>query len=172
MKYNLLLMRLYDNGDDTLGIWYFKDIDGNIKYVFSIEDEFRTKKKYKETRIPAGQYKLFTRKDGRHYDKYSNHSNLALKELTRKYGILQLADVPNFTGILIHLGNDEKDTAGCLLPGSKAYNNSFGRGYIAESTDAYIKLASAIFKAMDDGADVYITIIDKDREIRKGMEDF
>ena len=106
------------------------------------------------------------RREGRVFNNYLIHRNLVIKKLTEKYGILELMDVPKFKYILIHIGNDEDDTAGCILPGNKASNNSQKRGFIYDSTEAYIKLASAVFTAFDKGDRCFITIYDYDRDIK------
>lgn len=53
-----------------------------------------------ETAIPVGEY-------------------IVRKTWSPKYGrdVMQLLDVPAFSGIRVHPGNDEADSAGCLLPG-------------------------------------------------------
>ena len=38
-------------------------------------------------------------------------------------GMLHVLDVPNFKYILIHCGNTDEDTAGCLLLGDTQENN-------------------------------------------------
>src|SRR4051812_40685321 len=88
-------------------------VDG--KFVcFGLEDEFRPTKVSKETRIPAGEYKIKLRTSGPHHEKYKKK----FPDFHR--GMLELRDVPNFNDILIHIGNTEKDTDGCLLVGSEA----------------------------------------------------
>jgi hypothetical protein len=163
--YNTLLIRMYDNQHDTLGMLYFKDMQQNVRYVFTLEDEFRTVKVNKETRIPAGKYELRTRKEGGFYERYYNHKNQAIQRLTRKYGVIHITNVPNFKYVLIHIGNDEEDTSGCVLIGNKADNNSNKEGWIAESTNAYIIFASMLFSAMEKGSKAFISIIDQDRNV-------
>ena len=164
-EYNTMLLRMYDNHHDTLGMWFFNDIQKNLRYVFTLEDEYRAVKVHGETRIPAGRYELRIRKVGRVYESYYNHKNEAVRALTRKYGTIQIMDVPKFQYVLAHIGNDEDDTDACVLMGNKADNNSNKEGFIAESTNAYIILASMIFAAIERGERAFITIIDQDRSI-------
>ena len=70
------------------------------------------KKVYGETAIPYGTYKVIL--------SYSPKFKRILPELL---------DVPCFTGIRIHRGNTEKDTAGCLLVGENKV-----RGKVLNST--------------------------------------
>jgi hypothetical protein len=164
---NNLLNRLYDNGRDTIGILYYLDSEEKLRYTFTLEDEYREIKIPGETRIPAGKYEIILRTEGRTYNKYCDHRNQKIRELTRKYGILQYKNIPGFKYILSHIGNDEDDTDGCILTGNKAHNNSRGRGYIEDSTEAYIYYVSAVYAGMDRGERCYITIMDVDREIRR-----
>ena len=163
--YNTLLLRLYDNHHDTLGMWYFKDLQDNLRYVFTLEDEYRTVKVHGETRIPAGKYELRIRKEGGFYNRYCNHNNAAVRALTRKYGVIELMNVPNFKYVLAHIGNDENDTDACILMGNKADNNSNKEGFIGNSTDSYIIFASMLFAAIERGRRAFISIIDQDRDI-------
>lgn len=86
-------------------------VDGTF-ICFGLEDEYREVKVPEETRIPAGVYKVLLRKEGRLHNKYRERFGSAFHE-----GMLWLQDVPNFDYILIHMGNTEKDTAGCLIVG-------------------------------------------------------
>ena len=49
-SYNLLLNRLYDNGSDTLGIMYYFDLHESLRYVFTLEDEYREVQRLKKER--------------------------------------------------------------------------------------------------------------------------
>jgi hypothetical protein len=64
-----------------------------------------------------------------------------------------LLDTPGYTGIRIHVGNSEKDSLGCLLPGRKKANNM-----VTESTAATNLLYSKIQTAKSRGEKVFITI--------------
>ena len=88
-------------------------VDGRF-VCFGLEDEFRETKIASETRIPAGTYDVRLRTEGGHHNKYSTRFNEIHK------GMLHIQDVPNFTFILIHCGNTDEDTDGCLLVGSQA----------------------------------------------------
>jgi hypothetical protein len=156
---------MYDNHHDTLGMLYFKDMQQNVRYVFTLEDEYRVVKVHGETRIPAGKYELRIRKEGGVYNSYYNHKNAAVRALTRKYGVIELMNVPNFKYVLAHIGNDEDDTDACVLMGNRADNNSNKEGWIAESTNAYVIFASMLFSAIERGSRAFISIIDQDRNV-------
>lgn len=76
-------------------------------FCSTIEDKYRDlskeKKVYGETCIPFGTYKVII-------------------NMSPKYGRLmpRLLDVPHFDGILIHSGNTEQDSAGCLIVGKRS----------------------------------------------------
>jgi hypothetical protein len=78
-----------------------------------LEDEYRAVKVIHETRIPAGKYKVTVRKEGGFHLKY-------VKRFPFHEGMLWVRDVPGFEYILIHCGNTDEDTSGCLLVGQAA----------------------------------------------------
>lgn len=145
------LGRYSSGNNDTLGLLF---IDCEF-ITYTLEDEFRTEKVYGETRIPSGTYEIVFRKEGGFHNRY-------LAKFGSKFhkGMLQLKDVPNFEYILIHIGNDDDDTAGCILVGDTANYNKKGSGFIGGSTSAYKRVYSIISSALESGEKVYITITD------------
>ena len=103
----ITVKRITSDSDSTVSII---DIDGHFQ-CFGLEDEYRVNKVVNETRIPAGTYKVGVRDVGGFHSRYKSRYQF-------HQGMLQVLDVPNFEYILIHTGNSEKDTAGCLLVGS------------------------------------------------------
>jgi hypothetical protein len=72
--------------------------------------------------------------------------------------MLHVLDVPNFEYILIHCGNTDEHTAGCLLVGDSQENNQITKdGFIGKSTQAYKRIYSDIANAIDCGEEVTIT---------------
>lgn len=127
----------------TLGMLYI----GNKRECYTLEDEYRKVKVKHHTRIPDGSYKVKLRTVGRFHQRY-------LKRFPKIHkGMLELQDVPNFKYILIHCGNDEGDTSGCILVGSNSVGNR-----ITGSTIAYKKLYYKVIKAIDAGEEVTINI--------------
>lgn len=146
----LEVKRVYDNGDATIGMLF---IDGKYECL-TLEDEYRTIKVYAETRIPAGTYNVGFRKEGGHHDSYQK------KYWHGHHGMLHIQDVPGFQYILIHIGNIEKDTAGCLLVG--AYPPKAGSDIlsIGGSRIAYENLYSKVANAILAGEQVTIKYTD------------
>ena len=145
----LKVYRYSSQSQTTLGAL---QIDGKFE-CYTLEDQHQDIKVKGETRIPAGTYNIGLRTvggfDARYKAKFSFHK-----------GMLQVLDVPNFEYILIHLGNDEDDTAGCLLVGNTANNNRLNKGFIGDSTNAYKSLYPKVLKALESGLDVTIQYID------------
>ena len=73
--------------------------------------------------------------------------------------MLMLNGVPNFTGILIHMGVNKENTEGCILVGSACYPEA---GILASSEDAYQRVYTPIAAELLAGHDVWITIHDGD----------
>ena len=124
---------------------------GNRFLGFIIEDGWREIKEYGETRIPPGVYEVIPRTIGKHYIKY--------KEQFGHDFSIELKDVPNFTNILIHIGNDIEDTLGCPLINYTAKyekEKDLYRGF--SSTAAYKDFYELVKKAFDENQKVFIHI--------------
>ena len=110
------------------------------KFVcFGLEDEFRFEKLIGETRIPAGTYRVGIRRHGGMNDRYKKRFGIFHR------GIIEILNVPGFTDILIHCGNYDKDTAGCLLVGTGAVTDE-NNMMITNSVVGYKKLYDMIFE--------------------------
>ena len=93
---NLEVRRVKKESDYTIGQLF---VNGEY-FCDTLEDEIRQVKVMHETAIPAGTYKV------------------TLERSPRFKRILPLLhNVPGFTGILIHSGNTDKHTSGCILVG-------------------------------------------------------
>ena len=152
----LEVLRFSSGEDSTSGLLF--DVTSERKFLaYTLEDEHRDTKVYSETRIPAGTYKIGFRKEGGFHAKYQKRFSSIHK------GMLQVNDVPGFDFILIHCGNTDEHTAGCLLVGDTQHNNMVEEdGFIGRSTAAYKRLYPKIAKALERGEDVTITYIDYD----------
>lgn len=125
-------------------------IDGKF-YGYVLEDENRAVKIKGETRIPSGTYKIGLRTVGKHHEQY-------LKDYPSIHiGMLELQNVPNFQFILIHKGNFETDTSGCLLCG-KEWMGSAGVLSVTKSKLAYDEIYPIISSAIKHKEDVTIEI--------------
>ena len=120
----LQLIRTYFGNSFTLGSIYIDN-----KWVcYTLEDKVREVegkpveewKEYGNTAIPKGTY-----------DVEITFSYRFQKELP------ELLDVPGFTGVRIHTGNDSDDTQGCILVGSYWDDKS---DWIGGSAIAFAKL--------------------------------
>lgn len=145
----LSLVRFSHGRDDTLGLLF---IDGEFE-CFTLEDEKRTQKVFGETRIPEGHYEIRLRKEGGFHWRY-------LQKFGSKFhrGMLHLQNIPNFKYVLIHIGNTDDDTAGCLLVGTSAVSNVYEKGRIGSSTLAYERFYPKVAAALESGEKVYIHI--------------
>lgn len=125
--------KMYINGKyfcDTL-----EDADRAIKQTDSIS-KIKSIKVSGQTAIPYGTYKVIV-----------NQSPKFKRLLPR------LLDVPGFEGILIHRGNSDKDTSGCVLVGE---NKIVGK--VINSTQYETKLVSILRNAQALKEEITITI--------------
>lgn len=67
-------------------------------------------------------------------------------------GMLWVRDVPGFEYILIHTGNTDEHTSGCLIVG----NSSDIKGFIGSSVNAYKRTYPSIAQALENGEEVTI----------------
>ena len=152
----LKVIRFSSQKDSTSGL-LFDVTDGTKFHCYTLEDERREEKVIAETRIPAGVYSILLRKEGGFHGRY-----------TKKYGamhkgMLHVQDVPNFKWILIHTGNTDEHTAGCLILGDSQENNLLMKdGFIGKSTQAYKRVYPPIAEALENGEEVTIEYIDLD----------
>ena len=152
----LEVLRFSSEKDSTNGL-LFDVTDGRKFLCYTLEDEYRDVKKYGETRVPAGTYKITLRKVGGFHSRY-----------TKKYGemhkgMLWVRDVPNFEYILIHTGNTDEHTAGCLLLGDTQQTNfEWSDGFVGRSAIAYKRVYRKIAAALVAGEEVTITYTDFD----------
>ena len=153
-----LLVIRFSNGLDSTNGLLFDDSDkmsGRKFLAYTLEDEKRNIKVAGETRIPEGTYKIKLRKEGGFHKKYSYRFANIHK------GMLHIVDVPGFEYILIHCGNTDEHTAGCLLLGNSQENNQIKKdGFIGGSANAYMTIYPLIASAIESGEDVCITYTD------------
>ena len=156
----LEVLRFSNSGDSTSGLLFLienhcNDIDGAWdarKFLaYTLEDEYRKNKVYGETRIPEGTYEINFRTTGGYHQRYKKRFP------DMHIGMLHVTDVPNFEYILIHCGNTDEHTAGCLLVGDSQENNQNKKdGFIGKSTQAYKRIYPRIAKAIENGECVTI----------------
>lgn len=157
----LQVVRFSSRKDSTNGLLF--DVTDGVRFLsYTLEDEHRDVKVAGETRVPAGTYQITLRTVGGFHARYLDRYQEFHK------GMLWVRDVPGFEYILIHAGNTDEHTAGCLLVGNTQKIN-FGKGntngYVGQSRKAYERIYGPIAKALEDGEEVTIEYIDADTPI-------
>ena len=148
----LLVDRKYKKENYTISNLY---IDGKY-FCNTIEDtdrgltqnmplaEIKAKKVASKTAIPTGTYKVTLDVVSPKYSKSPYYINVCKAKVPR------LLDVPGFDGILIHTGNTEKDSSGCLIVGENKI-----KGQVINSKATFEKLYKELLK---DKNNITITI--------------
>lgn len=151
------VVRFSSESDSTNGALFDITLGQRTFLCYTLEDEHRDEKVYGETRIPAGEYRVSLRRTGGFHKRYSKRFP------TIHDGMLWVRDVPNFEYILIHCGNTDEHTAGCLLLGDTQENNQVKKnGFVGHSTRAYFRVYPYILDAMERGQEVTILYTDFD----------
>ena len=151
----LEVLRISSEADSTSGLLF--DVTYFRKFLcYTLEDEYREEKIKGETRIPAGTYEVVLRKSCGFHNKYVKRYG------EMHIGMLHIINVPGFEYILIHVGNSDEHTAGCLLVGDTQENNQINKnGFIGSSGTAYKRIYPAIAEAVEK-EEVTIQYIDLD----------
>lgn len=163
---------------DVVRTQFGKDATNGMLFVngvfeaFTLEDEVRDVKVKSETAIPLGEYEIKFRTVGGFHTKYTSRYGAAFHK-----GMLELQSVPGFQFILIHTGNTDEHTAGCLLIGETQQDLDKGKdGFIGGSGDAYKKFYPKVRDALIAGEKVTIkysniNLDDKPAASNKATED-
>ena len=143
----LQVIRTQFGTDATNGLLF---ING-IFECYTLEDQYQAVKVMHETCIPEGTYDIKFRKTGGFHAKYTERYKNA------HYGMLHIQDVPNFTYILIHTGNTDEHTSGCLIVGETQQDLEVSKdGFIGSSAVAYKKMYAKVAGQLLQGKDVTI----------------
>ena len=121
-----------------------EDTDRGLTQDMSISS-IQLHKIYGYTAIPSGTYKVTLNVISPKYSKVPFYIQVCKGKVPR------LLDVPGYDGVLIHTGNTEKDSLGCIIIG---YNTQ--KGMVTQSREAFKKLYSILSQAKDD---IFITIL-------------
>lgn len=147
----LEVLRFSSQIDSTNGLLFENTKSGKLFLAYTLEDEFRQIKEYGETRIPDGEYELGLRTIGGFNSRYSER----FKDIHK--GMLQVMNVEGFEYILIHCGNTDEHTNGCLLVGDSQTSNIVEpSGFIGSSAKAYERIYPSIADAIINGEKVKI----------------
>ena len=141
------VIRFQFGKDATNGLLFIDD----VFECYTLEDQYQEKKVMHETCIPEGEYKIEYRTVGGFHSKYTARYGAFHR------GMLWIKEVPGFEYILIHTGNTDEHTSGCLIVGESQQDLERGSdGFIGASGDAYKKLYPKVADALDKGEDVTI----------------
>lgn len=147
----LRLERKYKKEKYTIGNLY---VDGKW-FCNTIEDKDRglrqdlplsvnqKRKVQNETAIPTGKYRVTLGV------KSPKMSKRPAYDFCNGY-VPRLINVPAFDGILIHIGNTERDSAGCIIVGENRV-----KGKVVNSTETFRRLYEALKSSK---GSIYITI--------------
>lgn len=151
----LLLDRKYKKATYTIGRLYvngeflcntLEDKDRGLSDEDSL-DKIKKIKVPSETAIPTGTYKITLNVVSPSFSKKAYYKNFCGGRLPRLLG------VKGFEGILIHKGNSDKDSAGCILVGD---NTAVGKVYNSQAR--FEQLYKLMNEANKKGEDITITI--------------
>jgi hypothetical protein len=146
----LTVKRKVRNPNNTIGELF---VDGK-KFCDTLEDtdrgldqkmsltEIRSKKVAAHTCIPSGTYKVTMKVVSPKYSTRAAYQFCGGR-------LPRLLDVPGYEGILIHIGNTDKDTEGCILVGQNDKNKQ-----VINSTVTF----KALYDKLMAGKDHTITI--------------
>ena len=134
---------LFINGEyfcDTI-----EDIDRKLNDSMT-EEEIKRIKVYGETAIPYGTYKI---------DMNTISPKFKDRSWAKPYSgkLPRLLNVKGFEGVLIHVGNTQHDSLGCLICGE---NKQIGR--VINSTATFNRLMNILLKAKLKGEEIEIVI--------------
>jgi hypothetical protein len=105
-----------------------------------LETEGCTAKVQNKTCIPKGRYEC----------------TISMSSRFKRF-LIEIRDVPCFTGIRIHSGNSSKDTEGCIIVGKS--NKRDDDDWVSESRIAYEALHKRVKEALSNGEKVFIEIV-------------
>lgn len=133
--------------DDVYFCDTLEDTDRGLKDSMPLE-QIRRIKKPNMTAIPTGTYEITL-------DIYSpRFGTRDFYKETCNGKVPRLLNVKGFDGILLHAGNTNYDTSGCILVG-----NNTQVGKVLNSQDTFRKLYAKLKEAHDRGEDIKITIV-------------
>lgn len=133
----LTVKRVKRGKNSTLSKIY---LDGKL-LCYGLEDSVRDIKVKGSTAIPTGRYKLGLNTYGAMNARYKRDYPAIHR------GMIEIRNIPNYSYVYIHVGNNFSDTAGCLLVGRTFVYD--GRDYeLRQSGKAYKKLYELLIGAV------------------------
>lgn len=151
----ILVKRVAKKEKYTIGKMYVDDVyvcdtiedkDRDLTQNTPLND-IKKKKVYGQTAIPSGTYNVTLDVVSTKFVQKPYFKELCGGKLPR------LMNVPGFDGVLIHTGNDEDDSYGCIIVG---YNKV--KGKVVESRKAFEKLYPILKQASNKKEKITIQI--------------
>ena len=156
-KVELVIRRIAAKADYTIGRLYvngayfcdtLENTDRGLDKSMPLE-ELTRKKVYGSTAIPTGTYRVTMRRKSPKFSRIDYYRNFCDGFMPR------LLQVPGFEGVLIHRGNGEEATEGCLLVGENT-----SPGGLSDSKRNWEKLMrDYLLPAKESGIPITITIL-------------
>lgn len=100
-----------------------------------------------DTCIPFGRYEVTLAVVSPRFSRSAMYASIGAR-------LPRLLNVPDFEGVLIHVGNTVADTEGCILVGRKTADPAF----ISDSRVTFFRLYEQLKSAADRGEKIWITI--------------
>lgn len=144
---------------DGIGTQSRIDDARGVPLCFALELAFHDPKIAGKTRIPAGLYPLHFYVAS-HFDKIYRRRVENDGQIFR--GMIEIGDVPDFSGVLFHCGNTTADSEACVLCGESVI--AAQRGFVipgGESEPAFLRLYRAMSLAIAGGAGLLVTDADR-----------
>lgn len=151
----LIVERKYKKQSYTIGNLYIdgvffsntlEDADRGLDSSMS-EDMIKTLKIPSITAIPRGTYEITLDVVSPKYSKVQFYKDVCNGKVPR------LKDVKGFDGILIHAGNTDKDSSGCLLVGQNKV-----KGQVVNSKETFKHLYQLLQEGKNNGEKITIKI--------------
>lgn len=151
----LVLKRIAKRDKYTIGKLYIndqyfcdtiEDEDRGLKQTMSLDDIKKIKVKH-QTAIPTGTYEITLKVKSPLYSKKPYFVKLCNAMMPR------LLNIPGYDGVLIHTGNTQDDSSGCIIVGQ---NKVVGK--VINSKLTFEKLYPVLKQASDKGEKITITI--------------
>ena len=133
----VVVKRIGQGNNSTLSEIY---IDGML-VCYGLEDLVRDIKIKSQTAIPTGVYPLAFNTYGAMHARYKRRFPAVHQ------GMVEIRDIPNYSYVYIHIGNNFGDTAGCLLVGS-GWELVEGDYELRQSKKAYLSLYKRVVAMM------------------------
>lgn len=133
-----------------IGIGFDRTIMPVVRSGVGVEDEYRDKKVFGETRIPNGIYEMDLVDSPRFSKSFYMDENGYLNKIKNErfnipHLLIHVKDVPGFSNILWHWGNTDVDTHGCYIVGSD-FDTFDKRKGVSASKVKYIEIYPVIYQ--------------------------